>query len=299
MLNLEISIKKFIISLRQRGMSLNTIRAYEFDLKEFNNFINKEFEKTPDFEKSARVIVRAYLTFIGEKNKPKSPATIARKIYSLRSFFKFLVKENIVSQNIFSYLTTPKTRKKLPVFLTEKEMENLLDLQKNTFSLGLRDQAILELLYSCGLRVSELVALNIDDIDFFSGTIRTIGKGNIERIVPVGDTALKVIYKYLNFRKKFVQPNEKALFLNYAGKRITDRSIRKIIDRWVKQTAIKKHISPHIIRHSFATHMLNAGCDLRSVQEILGHKNLSTTQIYTHITTDHLKKVYEKAHPRA
>jgi len=297
--NLELSIKKFIISLRQRGASLNTIRAYELDLKEFNNFLNKEFQKIPDFEKSARVIVRSYLTFLAEKTKPKSPATIARKIYSLRSFFKFLVKESAISQNIFSYLTTPKIRKKLPVFLTEKEMENLLDLQKDTFSLGLRDQAILELLYSCGLRVSELVSLNIDDIDFFSGTVRTIGKGNIERIVPVGDTALKAIYKYLNFRKKFAQQNEKALFLNYAGKRITDRSIRKIIDRWVKQTAIKKHVSPHVIRHSFATHMLNAGCDLRSVQEMLGHKNLSTTQVYTHITTEHLKKVYEKAHPRA
>ncbi|MFN3966175.1 MAG: tyrosine recombinase XerC [Endomicrobiia bacterium] len=295
--NVEILIKKFIISLRQRGLSLNTIRAYESDLKEFNCFIDKEFGKSAEFEKTTKIIVRSYLTSIGEKFK--SPTTIARKIYSLRSFFKFLVQEGIVTQNIFSYISTPKIRKKLPVFLTEKEMKKLLDFKKDESPFGVRDQAILETLYSCGLRVSEIVSLNIDDIDFFSGTVRTIGKGNTERIVPIGNTALKAIYKYLKFRKKNVQPNEQALFLNYKGKRISDRSIRKILNKWISKTAIKKNVSPHVIRHSFATHMLNAGCDLRSVQEMLGHKNLSTTQIYTHITTEHLKKVYEKTHPRA
>ncbi len=297
--NIEILAKKFIISLRQRNLSLNTIRAYESDIEEFKYFIIKKFGGNINFENSAKIILRSYLTFLSEKSKSRNPSTIARKIYSLRSFFKFLVCEGIVTKNIFNYITAPKTRKKLPVFLTEKEMKNLLDFQKEKFSFGLRDQAILELLYSCGLRVSELVALNTHDIDFFSGILRTIGKGNEERIIPIGDTASKVLYKYMDFRKKIVKPNEKALFINYTGKRITDRSIRKIIDKWVKLTAIKKHISPHVIRHSFATHMLNAGCDLRSVQEMLGHKNLSTTQIYTHITTEHLKKVYEKAHPRA
>ncbi|MBU0952760.1 MAG: tyrosine recombinase XerC [Elusimicrobia bacterium] len=295
--DLGLLTKRFIISLRQRSFSLNTIHAYKHDLEEFVKFYNEKFEGNADLEKSARLVIRAYLAFLSKYNF--SSRTISRKIYALRSFFKFLLQENITSYNLFKYISSPKVKKSLPVFLSKDEITGLLEIPKDKSSLGLRDQVLLEVLYSCGLRISELVSLNLDSIDFFGNTVRVIGKGNKERIVPIGNVALKALYKYLDLRKKIIaDANEKAMFVNYRGTRISDRYVRKILNKWISAAAINKNISPHVLRHTFATHMLDAGCDLRSVQEMLGHQSLATTQIYTHVTTERLKKVYEKAHPR-
>lgn len=300
--DLSVLIKKFVIQLRQVNLSVHTIRAYKGDLEDFSTFVNKEFDNSVIFNETCRTAIRAYITHLTKKKM--NPSSISRKLYALRSFMKFLTSEKVIEKNFFKYITTPKLRKNLPVFLSEDEIKKLLDTPKDSFSLGFRDQAILETLYSCGLRVSELVSLNLQDVDFLNSVVRVTGKGSKERIVPIGDTALRVLREYMQSRNKMPHsPNSpednKSLFLNYRGERITDRYIRKIVNRWIVAAAVNKNISPHKIRHSFATHMLNAGCDLRGVQEMLGHKSLATTQVYTHVTTERLKKIYEKAHPRA
>lgn len=289
---LPLSIKQFILSIRERSFSPETIRAYRSDLAEFAEFIKSGYSDSR-LDTHNRLVIREYLNSINKKFRKTS---IVRKIYVLRSFFKFLVQTGAVKTNPFRYIPTPKVEKTLPSFLSEKEMKQLLDIKKDSFRLGLRDQAMLELLYSCGMRVSELVSANVDDIDLFGGLARVMGKGSRERLIPVGETAVKSIYEYLSLRKKLSSgTKEKALFMNYRGGRISSRYVRRILNKWINGTAIKKHVSPHVIRHSFATHLLNAGCDLRSVQEMLGHKNLTTTQIYTHINIERLRDVYEKA----
>ncbi|MEW6040527.1 MAG: site-specific tyrosine recombinase/integron integrase [Elusimicrobiota bacterium] len=296
----ELLSKKFIVSLRQRNFSLNTIRAYEHDLQEFLLWFGRTFGNS-DAASRLRTMARAYLGYLSEEKM--KPVNVMRKIYALKSFSKFCRRENPLFPDFSVHLRPPKVQKRLPNFLSEEEMKKLLDFSKLKFSLGLRDQALLELMYSCGVRVGELVSLNIGDLELFNSTLRVTGKGSKQRIVPFGEIALKAMYKYLELRKKILEKaeneNEQALFLNYAGRRITDRAVRKILARWVSKVAIHKKVSPHVIRHSFATHMLNAGCDLRSIQEMLGHASLSTTHIYTHVTTEQLKKIYEKAHPRA
>ncbi|HRZ67399.1 MAG TPA: tyrosine recombinase XerC, partial [Candidatus Omnitrophota bacterium] len=231
-----------------------------------------------------------------------SKVSIARKIASIRSFFKFLFREGIIKNNPASSLSTPKRDKHLPKFLDEKEIVLLLESPGKEDEAGLRDGAILETLYSTGIRVSELVGLNIDTVDQIGGVIKVYGKGKKERIVPIGDRALQAIRDYLKKRRASNTKDThagKALFFNKNGGRLTDRSIRRIINKYITKTSIQQKISPHTLRHSFATHMLDHGADLRSVQELLGHANLSTTQIYTHITTERLKSAYTKAHPRA
>ena len=293
--DLDLQVKKFLLFLRERDFSQNTIRAYQFDLGEFLLFLKNEYKKIkPDINN--RLVIRSYLNSINGKYKR---ASISRKIYVLRSFFKYMIQHEIIKSNPFRYISAPKIEKMLPTFLTEKEIKQLLDIKKGKGIISLRDQAVLELLYSCGLRVSELVSVNLEDIDLFGGMIRVLGKGRKERMVPVGDKALECVYGYINHRKKLLRgKKEKAVFLNYAGGRISSRYVRKILNKWINKAAIRKHVSPHVIRHSFATHLLNAGCDLRSVQEMLGHKNLKTTQVYTHVNIERLRDVYEKAHLR-
>ena len=192
-------------------------------------------------------------------------------------------------------LVTPKLDKTLPKFLTEQEVVQLLEAPSVEKTAGPRDRAILEALYSAGIRVSELVGLNVEDVDFISNIVKVRGKGKKERLVPVGDKAVDAIKEYLSSRKS----NQRALFLNRNGGRLTDRSVRNIINKHILSTSLRMKVSPHVFRHSFATHLLDRGADLRSVQELLGHVNLSTTQIYTHVTMERLKSVYDKAHPRA
>ncbi len=245
-------------------------------------------------------VVRAYLTFLNEKQYSK--ATIARKLATLRSFYKFLVKRNQLGSNPVAAVRTPKQDKKLPRFLEYEEVKRLLETPPMNNWLGARDRAILETLYSTGIRVSELVALNMDDVDFLGEVVHVRGKGKKERISPIGSSALQVIQHYMEFRNKRAQSNSnfdsKVLFVNKHGRRLSTRSVRRKMDKYLKMAGLDPAISPHTLRHSFATHMLNNGADLRSVQELLGHQSLSTTQVYTHLTTRKLKEVYENAHPR-
>ncbi len=243
---------------------------------------------------------RAYLAYLNEKGYSK--ATIARKLATLRSFYKFLVKTNRCSSNPLTPIRTPKQEKKLPRFLEYEEVKRLLETPPTDSWLGARDRAILETLYSTGIRVSELVALNMDDIDFLSEVIHIRGKGKKERITPISSSALQAIQHYMEFRNKRAENNShfdsRVLFANKHGQRLSTRSVRRKMDKYLKMAGLDPAISPHTLRHSFATHMLNNGADLRSVQELLGHQSLSTTQVYTHLTTRKLKEVYEEAHPR-
>jgi integrase/recombinase XerC len=244
--------------------------------------------------------VRAYLAHLNEKEYSK--ATIARKLATLRSFYKFLVKRNHVSSNPVVTIRTPKQEKKLPRFLECEEVKRLLTTPPMNTWLGARDRAILETLYSTGIRVSELVALNMDDIDFLGEVVHVRGKGKKERIAPIGSSALQVIQHYMEYRNKRAQNNgnfdSRVLFVNKHGRRLSTRSVRRKMDKYLKMAGLDPAISPHTLRHSFATHMLNSGADLRSVQELLGHQSLSTTQVYTHLSTTRLKEVYDNAHPR-
>ena len=244
--------------------------------------------------------VRSYLAHLNEKQYSKS--TVARKLATLRSFYKFLVKRNQISSNPVTVVRTPKQEKKLPQFLEYEQVKILLETPPLDNWLGARDRAILETLYSTGIRVSELVGLNMDDVDFLGEVIHVRGKGKKERITPIGTSALRVIQHYMEFRNKRAQSNSnfdsKVLFVNKHGQRLSTRSVRRKMDKYLKMAGLPASISPHTLRHSFATHMLNNGADLRSVQELLGHQSLSTTQVYTHLTTKKLKDVYENSHPR-
>ena len=284
-------IEKFIRYLQiEKNYSRHTILNYKLDLEHFKNFLGEL-----SLEKVDYLILRKYLAALKEKNlKSRS---VSRRLSALRSFFKFLIREGLLKNNPVASLSSPKQDKPLPLFLTEEEVTKLIEAAQPKDERGLRDRAVMETLYSTGIRVSELVGLNIEDIDFIGGVAKVMGKGKKERIVPIGDIALSTIRAYLERRKKHIEAQ--ALFLNKSGRRITDRGVRNIIDKYIRMAGIKQGVSPHTLRHSFATHLLDRGADLRSVQELLGHVNLSTTQIYTHLTTEKLKKVYDKAHPRA
>ena len=244
--------------------------------------------------------IRSYMASLNEKQYSK--ATIARKLATLRSFYKFLVKRNRVSSNPVVGIRTPKQDKRLPRFLEYEEIKRLLETPPMDTWLGARDRAIMETLYSTGMRVSELVAMNLEDIDFLGEVVHIRGKGKKERICPISSSVLQIIQHYMEFRNKRAQHNSnfdsKVLFVNKHGKRLSTRSVRRKMDKYLKIAGLDPAISPHTLRHSFATHMLNRGADLRSVQELLGHQSLSTTQIYTHLTTKKLKDVYSSAHPR-
>ena len=282
-------LEKFLSYLEvEKNYSPYTILNYKIDLEEF--FVH--LKETP-IERVDYFHLRRFLGNLRGKNL--KPRTIARKLSALRSFFKFLFRESLIKKNPAILLMTPKLDKKLPQFLSEADVGRLIDSPKGKDEASKRDRAILETLYSTGMRVSELVSLNTDRVDFISNIVKVMGKGRKERLLPIGDTALKAVRDYLNMRKH----KSEAVFLNQRGGRLTDRSVRNIVNKHILKTSIQGKISPHAMRHSFATHLLNAGADLRSVQELLGHVNLSTTQIYTHMTTEKLKNVYNKAHPRA
>jgi integrase/recombinase XerC len=244
--------------------------------------------------------IRAYMAQLNDHNYSKS--TLARKLATLRSFYKFLVKRHHITNNPVSTIRTPKQEKKLPKFLEYEQIQKLLNAPPAETWLGSRDRAMMETMYSTGIRVSELVGLNLDDVDFLSEVIHIRGKGKKERICPIGSRALQAIQNYLEFRNRRMEndPNfdTRVLFANKHGKRLSTRSVRRKMDKYLIEAGLDPDISPHTLRHSFATHMLNNGADLRSVQELLGHQSLSTTQIYTHVTTNHMKEQYENAHPR-
>ncbi|MCK9604525.1 MAG: tyrosine recombinase XerC [Candidatus Omnitrophica bacterium] len=285
-------IEKFTRYLEiEKNYSPHTILNYKLDLEGFGKFLGET-----ELEKIDYLILRKYLAILKEKNL--GARTVGRRLSTLRSFFKFLAREGLLKTNPILSLSSPKQEKHLPQFLTEEEVTKLIDSafeQDKKSESGLRDIAILETFYSTGIRISELTGLDAGDLDFIGGIIKVMGKGKKERIVPIGDRAINAIRAYLEMKKK----ESNALFLNKSGKRISTRGVRNIVGKYLKKAQLKNGVSPHTLRHSFATHLLNRGADLRSVQELLGHANLSTTQIYTHLTTERLKSVYDKAHPRA
>ncbi len=280
--------------LGERGLSKNTILSYVNDITEFLSFLEQQLH-IKDIKQVNRAIIRAFIAEL--KNLNYKNSSISRKISALKTFFKLLARKSIVSVNPLMYISQIKKEKHLPNFLTKEEIINLLESIEPKDFISLRDRAILELLYSSGLRISEVSELNENDLDLYEGLVVVLGKGNKQRVVPIGDIALHYLIEYLKQKHK-IGFNNKALFVNRYGGKISVRGIRKIVSKWVKKACIVKKVSPHSFRHTFATHLLESGCDLRSIQEMLGHKNLSTTNIYTHVTVDRLKKVYEKTHPR-
>ncbi|MEI6832112.1 MAG: tyrosine recombinase XerC [Candidatus Omnitrophota bacterium] len=289
---MEKYIEKFIRYMEiEKNYSTHTILNYKLDLQNFSRFLSGT-----ELEKIDYLMLRKYLAVLKEKNL--GVRSVGRRLSALRSFFRFLSREGYIKTNPILMLSSPKLDKHLPSFMTEEEVYKLIEsaFAKNDLDLlGLRDRAILETFYSSGLRISELVGLNIDDLDVISGVVKIRGKGKKERIVPIGEAALSTIKKYLDKKKKQTD----AVFLNNNNRRITTRGVRDIVTKYLRIAGIKPGVSAHTFRHSFATHLLNRGADLRTVQELLGHANLSTTQIYTHLTTERLKSVYDKAHPRA
>ncbi len=295
------NIENFIGYLRdQKGYSPHTIRNYHSDLRQFSQFLAFR-GASPDSKRLDPATIREYL---GSLYGTLTRRTIARKLSAIRSFFRFLEKKDLIEGNPAADIQTPKLEKYIPGFLPVDEVFRLLKRPRRDKLLGLRDLAILEMLYSCGIRVSELEALDTSSINFEERLVKVLGKGNKERIVPVGRQALNVVSDYLVatqlIRKKARDHSgESPLFLNIRGGRLSVRSLGRIIKRYAMEIGAGSDISPHSMRHSFATHLLDGGADLRSVQELLGHVSLSTTQKYTHVSLDRLMEVYDRTHPRS
>jgi integrase/recombinase XerC len=281
----------------ERNYSQHTVGSYRADLLDFRKFLIRLNSSQPPIGEIDHLAIRSYLADLQERQLSRS--TVLRKLSTLRSFFRYLSRRGYLDTDPTSALATPKVRRKLPEFLELSEVEALLSAPDTKTVVGLRDQAILELLYSTGMRVGELSALNLPDMDRQNALVKVRGKGKKERILPVGRPAMIALDNYLARRYELISRPSQAIFLSQRGNRPDAKSIRRRIEKYARDAGIKKNITPHTLRHTFATHMLNAGADLRSVQELLGHASLSTTQIYTHVTADRLKQVYEKAHPRA
>jgi len=284
----------------EKNASAHTVHDYCTDIEHFIDFITNRDELAASTEAIHLMVLRAYLNDL--KKREYSRRTIARKVAALRSFFRYLCREDLVLDNPFRGLRTPKLEKRLPSFFDQNEMVALLGLPSDDL-LGVRDKAILELLYAAGIRVGELVRLQLHDIDFINRYVLVYGKGSKERVVPIGRKAIEALQKYLDFSRprlcKESEVTHQVLFVNHRGGPLSDRSVRRILAKYVDMMALKKQVSPHTIRHSFATHLLDNGADLRCVQELLGHVSLSTTQIYTHISKEKLKIIYHNSHPRA
>jgi integrase/recombinase XerC len=301
-------IETFIEALKsQKGYSQHTVRNYRIDLGQFHDFLKEkagprgEEEAEPLIESVDFPTIREYFgTLFGRYKR----STIARKLSAVRSFFAFLEKKGMVGVNPSADVSAPKREKYIPAHLPVDEMFRLLDRPDVTRPLGKRDRAILEVLYSCGIRVSELTGLDVAHVDFAQRLVKVLGKGNKERIVPVGREALKTLEDYLEetstLRKRIYGDKQVSpLFLNARGGRLTSRSVGKLVKRYGREGTLMLDISPHALRHTFATHLLDGGADLRAVQELLGHVSLSTTQKYTHVSLDKLMEIYDKAHPRS
>jgi len=300
-------IQEFSVYLKaEKNASPHTLKNYLKDLDQFYRFLIETGHGLTDGEirpeKIDRLAVRSFLSYLHEASN--SSATITRKLSSLSAFFKFLCREGRLDENIVQSVPRPKKNGKLPSFLSVDEMFRLLDLPDHKTFTGARDRAILELFYSTGVRISELSNITLKDIDEGRCSIKVLGKGSKERLVPVGGKALSAIRHYLPFRREKIKsqkqdPELMSLFINYRATALSIRGIRKALEKYIKGNAFPANISPHSLRHSFATHLLSAGADLRTIQEMLGHASLSTTQKYTHLSIDKLTEVYDKTHPRA
>lgn len=296
---LDTYYKDFLTYLTiEKNYSDLTVKSYKKDLAQFNGFL--EHEKLNSIEKLDHIVIRQFLSVL--TNQDYSKKSILRKLAAIKSFIKFLYNRGIIDNNPGDYVSSPKAERNLPDFLYEREITDIIESFTDNDFPSRRNRSLIEMLYSTGARVSELVAMDLKDIDFSSGLVKLRGKGDKERIVALGSKCIKALTQYINYRNdtllKFRKETD-ALFLNQHGARITSRGVRYIFQKLVKEMALEKKVSPHTIRHTFATHMLDHGCDLRIVQEFLGHVSLSTTQIYTHIGGNKLKKVYEEFHPHS
>ena len=308
-------VRQFLDYLRlEKHFSDYTVKSYGADLLQFGQFLSGELgagqgetirngEGSLDDKliKCEPLTIREFLAYLYGQNYTKS--TTARKLATLRSFYKFLIRRGMLSVNPLSTIRTPKQEKRLPKCLDLEQVQKLLDAPGDADLLAARDKAMLEVLYSSGIRVSELVELEMSDMDMTEGVLRVRGKGRKDRLTPIGSQAIKALQRYFEMRaidsKSQGAGNASRVFLNKHGEPLSTRSVRRKLDKYLVMAGLDPGISPHTLRHSFATHLLNNGADLRSVQELLGHQSLSTTQIYTHLTTSRMKEVYDSAHPRA
>jgi len=302
---------QFLDHLRyERNVSAHTLRNYESDLQQFLDYLNPAEEKAngkkraePHVREIDHITIREWLATLHSDHKKKS--SIARKLAALRTFFQFLVREGVLEANPAKLVATPRREKKLPVHLSVEDAVRFIETPDADTDFGKRDRAILELLYATGVRVSELVQLDLRDIDFHNKLLRVFGKRRKERIVPFGEPAAKALREYLSVREKFLmnapvtKRDAQPLILNYQGTRMTTRSVGRLVEKHIRMCAGIHDISPHALRHSFATHLLDSGADLRDIQALLGHARLSTTQVYTHVSMEKLIEVYDKAHPKA
>jgi len=282
-------VDKFLNYLKyEKNFSNHTVINYKIDLEEFYKYINNKNIKEIDVN-----FIRGYLKELYDKKY--SSSSISRKVSSLKSYFKYLEAENKIKNNPMSLISNPKKEKKLPNFLNYNDLEKLLNTPDKDTEEGIRDSLILEMLYSTGIRVSELVNIEIKNINFEEHKILVLGKGNKERYVYYGTQCTKILDKYLKIRNA----NLNYLLVNKHGNKLNERTVRKIIEETTKKARLNVHVTPHVLRHTYATHMLNEGADLKSVGDLLGHENLSTTQIYTHVSNERLRQVYLNSHPRA
>jgi integrase/recombinase XerC len=298
---MQLAISRFLrYLLVERNSSELTIKSYREDLTALDQYLTESFGHTPQPGEITPLDLRGYVAAMHEAGYAKT--SVARRLASLRSFFRFAQREGYAQTNPAKPLRNPRPDRNLPHFLSTEEIGTLLNSPPSDTSPGLRDRAILETMYSAGLRVSELVGINDGDLDFEGGLVRIRGKGRRERLAPLGSFALQAIQRWQNCRKVATdQPKgpEMPLFVNRFGRRLTTRSVGRMLEKYLKITGLDLRTSPHTLRHSFATHLLDRGADIRSVQELLGHKSLVTTQIYTHVSTAGLREVYDRAHPRA
>lgn len=286
---MKTAVEEFLAHLsEERGYSPHTIRAYRSDLLDFLSVYPKPVDVSP-------ADVRSYMSTLVLAGARR--ATVSRKIAAIRSFYRFLARRGRTQGSPSQWIPLPKERRRLPSFLDPGQASALMELPKGDGLLARRDRAIMELLYGCGLRVSELCALRVDDVDLIGEQVKVRGKGSRERIVPVGRMAANAVRAYLDARARACSP---WLVLNCRGERLSTRSVRRLVRAYSRHLpALPEGVSPHALRHSFATHLLEAGADLRAVQELLGHASLATTQRYTHVTLERMRKIYEQAHPRA
>jgi integrase/recombinase XerC len=302
-------LTQFLEHLRyERNLSEHTLRNYQSDLEQFHDYLAPADPKTgkrsePAVAEIDHITIRDWLGTLHAAQKQK--ASIARKLAALRTFFQFLVREGMLEMNPAKLVSTPRLEKKLPKHLSVEEAIKFVETPNIETDLGKRDRAMLELMYATGVRVAELTKLNFGHVDFKNRLIRVTGKRRKERIVPFGEPALEALQMYLEVRERFLsaapisQREPEAIFLNYQGTRITTRSVGRMVEKYIRICAGRYDISPHALRHSFATHLLDSGADLRDIQELLGHARLSTTQVYTHVSMEKLIQVYDKAHPKA
>ncbi|MBO0995323.1 site-specific tyrosine recombinase XerD [Bacillus sp. SD088] len=283
----------------EKGLSQNTIVSYKRDLKRYLEYL-QQVEQVKKLNDVTRIHIIQFLAFL--KKEGKSSKTLARHIASIRAFHQFLLRDKVVDHDPSVHLETPKMERTLPQVLSFREVEKLLNTPDLTTSYGIRDKAMMELLYATGIRVSELINLDLDNVHLTMGFVRCIGKGDKERIIPLGQMASDSVEQYLRESRPQLRKTKyktEALFLNHHGNRLTRQGFWKIIKKLAAEANVEKDLTPHTLRHSFATHLLENGADLRAVQEMLGHADISTTQIYTHVTKTRLKDVYTKYHPRA